>query len=133
MLQGIVTELSTLLRFLREYDSTAAFMFSAIALDPRFNSSGRLIQFVCGSDKMRAVSDEYESKFLIPMLARARGIVVPDPPQAQNIMQDESSGIFGEIECDDGPLDQIRWELRHFRKENTHWVSEPIRWTAKRS
>ena len=133
MLQGIVTELSTLLRFLREYDSTAAFMFSAIALDPRFNSSGRLIQFVCGSDKMRAVSEEYESKFLIPMLARARGIVVPDPPQAQDIMQDESSGIFGEIECDDGPLDQIRWELRHFRKENTHWVSEPIRWTAKRS
>ena len=63
MLQGIVTELSTLLCFLREYDSTAAFMFSAIAFDPRFKSFGRLIQFVGGSDKMRAVSEEYDKKF----------------------------------------------------------------------
>ena len=30
---------------------------------------------------------------------------------------DENSGIFGEDETDHGPLDQLHWDLSHFRKE----------------
>lgn len=117
MLTNITSELYGLLNFMCNYDADSAFMYAVIALDPRFKGLGRFKGFVGGSDKLTEISEEYDSKFVIPALARCRGVVARVLEVSQPLEQNEDSGIFGEGESDDGPLDQVRWELTHFRKE----------------
>ena len=117
ILVRIVLELNNILEFLRVYDAASGFMFAAIALDPRFKSLGKLTSYVGGSDNLRSIAEEYDAKFIVPLLASCSGMSAAQQPEAQVLLQDENSGIFGEGEVDDGPLDRVRWELNHFRKE----------------
>ena len=55
------------------------------------------------------------------MLARARGIFVTDPLEAQDTFQDENSGILCEQEMDDGPLDRFWVAFNKFR----HGTDQP--------
>ena len=117
-IMGVVIEkLTALLSFMRDYDADSCYFYCALALDPRFKSLSKFVRFAGGTDELIAVSEAYDSRFLIPMLARCKGIYPRSPEEAQDPLDDENSGIFGDLEEKDGPLDKIRWELRQFRRE----------------